>query len=151
MTIYPCGPKPTKKPKARKRLPRTKDSERASLVRACDYECRYQVKRLALGCCEHCGCRPSVDNPLDWAHGDGRAQVWALRYAHSGTFALCRDCHRAFEQDRSAFLEFRRSMVSDFAWAQIETLKQARPRVGIEELKLILVDLKRSVFRQGER
>ena len=147
--IYPC-PKPMKVPRERKRLPRTKDSERGRLVRACDAECRHLVKRLALYRCE-CGCKgePTNDNPLDWSHGYGRAQVWALRWAHSNTFALLRSCDRRLH--RLGFGAFQALMVSSPAWARVQRLEVKRPKVGMTHLLEILLGLRRGIFIQGGR
>ena len=144
--IYPC-PKPMKVPRERKRLPRTKDSERGRLVRACDATCAALVKSLARFRCERCWTK----GPTDWAHGEGRAQAWTLRWAHSNTFSLCRECHQWASRESGAFDVWRDSLLAYDARLNLVRQKVEPHRVDVARMQDILVCLKRGVFLQGDR
>lgn len=158
LLAHPKPRKRVKQPKPLKRGGRPKqfrDTERAKWIRRCDSECAFAVKfRAALKC--ECGCYglPSEGNPLDWSHGDGRAQVWELRWAHSNTFALLRDCDRRLHRTPETWEAYRRSMVVPTVWAQVQELERTRDKnkhTSIERLKEIYAGLKRGVFVQGGR
>lgn len=144
MTAFP---KPERRhPAARKRLNAQRASRRAKLVRQLDATCSVLVKSLAGYRCEWCGKR----GPLDWAHGEGRAQVWALRWSHD-TFSLCRECHRRSEWDSTWFGIWRETVLSSRARMRIAQLAQERPHVDEARMQDILIGLRRGIFLQGER
>lgn len=145
-------PKPVKRAKAlRKRLKKQRATTRAKLIRECDEATRLLVKALAGDRCENCGAAPWLNNPLECAHGDGRAKTWALRWAHSNVFALCAKCHRDFGSHLGDFAAFREGLLSWDAWILVGQKVREKPKVSVAEMADVLVGLKRGVFLQGGR